>query len=107
LPQGHESSILSFIVPRSPGLYAVELLVIIAIIDTVIAWLVPTIQVARESLRRSQCSNNLRQIGLGLHNCVDSHKTLSPLCPEAGYGMGPWDLPFTPFSYRAVSKFVG
>lgn len=63
---------------RSAGFTLIELLVVIAIIAILIALLLPAVQQAREAARRSACKNNLKQLGLALHNYHDSHSVFPP-----------------------------
>lgn len=63
---------------RKRGFTLIELLVVIAIIAVLIALLLPAVQQAREAARRSQCKNNLKQLGLGLHNYHETHACFPP-----------------------------
>ena len=69
---------------RSHGFTLIELLVVIAIIAVLIALLLPAVQAAREAARRAQCVNNMKQIGLGMHNY--SRRTNDSLPPRLASG---------------------
>ncbi|MFN0196579.1 MAG: DUF1559 domain-containing protein [Planctomycetaceae bacterium] len=79
-------------IKRRVGFTLIELLVVIAIIAVLIALLLPAVQQAREAARRTQCRNNLKQIGLALHNYESSFLVFPP-SSTSGIARGVWNYP--------------
>lgn len=69
---------------RRRGFTLIELLVVIAIIAVLVAMLLPAVQQARESARRSQCRNNLKQLGIALHDYHSTYNVLPPALLHSG-----------------------
>jgi prepilin-type N-terminal cleavage/methylation domain-containing protein/prepilin-type processing-associated H-X9-DG protein len=109
--------------PRPPaagrsGFTLVELLVVIAIIGVLVALLLPAVQAARESARRTQCSNHLKQIGIAFHNHADTYGHFPTGGwgwsyvgdPDGGFGEnqpGGWTYNILPFIEQQALREIG
>ncbi len=95
-----------------PAFTLIELLVVIAIISVLIALLLPAVQAAREAARRMQCTNNLKQLGLALHN-YESSVGAFPMAgtvralPGGGFAYGGWSVHARVLPYIEQSAMYG